>query len=320
MENELIAVQPIPTMDDQLIVVKQLPVIEEQLRSVRKQIEDRVASILQMECTEDTVRDVKKARSEMNALFRQLEQRRKDVKGQVERPYKDFETVYKECVSNIFSKADKELAQKIAAVENGLKLQRKEAVAAYFAEYRTSLGLPEDIATMERAGISITLSASQKSLKAQAKAFLDRIKDDLDLIHTQELADEILLEYRKSLNVSQSIKIVMDRHKAMEVMRLQREARERAEAERRDHDAEIQRAIEEALPEQHTESESSAQKVVSPPVVISAPVQSEIPAEQADVKSERKFSTAFRVTDTIERLRALKKFLNDGGYTYEQLN
>lgn len=59
-----------------------------------------------------------------------------------------------------------------------------------------------DFVTFEQANIGITLSASLKSLKEQAKNFADRISDDLMLIQTQENKAEILVEYKNTLNVS----------------------------------------------------------------------------------------------------------------------
>lgn len=55
-----------------------------------------------------------------------------------------------------------------------------------------------------------------KSLKEQAKAFIDKIVDDLNLIKTQEHKAEILVEYKQTLNVAQAITIVINRFKAIE--------------------------------------------------------------------------------------------------------
>ena len=68
-------------MNNELIVVRQLPIIEEQLRTVRNTIQARVAAALDMECNEETYKEVKKTRSELNAQFRALEERRKAVKA-----------------------------------------------------------------------------------------------------------------------------------------------------------------------------------------------------------------------------------------------
>ena len=55
-----------------------------------------------------------------------------------------------------------------------------------------------------------------KSLKEQAKAFVDKIADDLNLIETQEHKAEILVEYKQTLNVSQAITTVTNRFKDIE--------------------------------------------------------------------------------------------------------
>lgn len=49
-------------MSNELIVVRQLPVIEDQLRTVHDTIQARVSAVLEMECTEETYKEVKKAR------------------------------------------------------------------------------------------------------------------------------------------------------------------------------------------------------------------------------------------------------------------
>ena len=55
-----------------------------------------------------------------------------------------------------------------------------------------------------------------KSLKEQAKQFIDKIVDDLKLIETQEHKAEILVEYKQTLNVAQAITTVTNRFKAIE--------------------------------------------------------------------------------------------------------
>lgn len=295
-------------MSNELIVVRQLPVIEDQLRTVHDTIQARVSAVLEMECTEETYKEVKKARSELNAQFRALEDRRKEVKAQIEAPYKKFELVYKACAGDLFAQADKQLAAKIAAVESGLKQKKADAVRAYFDEYRDSLGIPADLVSYDRAGIAVTLSASAKSLKTQAKDFLDRIGGDLVLIDTQEHKDEILVEYRKSLNVSQAVTAVTNRHAEIERQRRMREEMAATADQQRAAEKTVQRAVEATAP-QPVKEEPAA--MVKPPVVVERTVDAEPP---------KKYSTAFRVTGSLDQLKVLKKFLVDGGYEYEQLS
>ena len=306
-------------MSTDLIVVKQLPVIEEQLRSVKMAIQNRVNAVLSMECTEDTYREIKKARADLNAEFRELESRRKAVKAQVEAPYKAFEKVYKDCAADIYAQADRELGEKIYAVEGGLRRQKSDAVQAYFSEYRDSLHLPADIASYDFAGINVTLTASEKSLKKQAKDYLDRIREDLTLIDTLPDRDEVLAEYRKCMSVS---KAVRDRHARIEAERQRRLEAEETARKTQEHTAEVEQVIAEeeelAVPEP---AEAPADEFHAPVV---DPDSEENAAEEAPAEPEAtpaaRFAVAFRVVGTIDQLKAMKKFLIDGGYEYEQLD
>lgn len=307
-------------MSTDLIVVKQLPVIEEQLRSVKMTIQNRVNAVLSMECTEDTYREIKKARADLNAEFRELESRRKAVKTQVEAPYKAFEKVYKDCAADIYAQADRELAEKIYAVEGGLRRQKAAAVQAYFSEYRESLRLPTDIASYDFAGINVTLTASEKSLKKQAKDYLDRIQEDLSLIDTLPDRDEVLAEYRKCMSVSKAVQGVRDRHTRIEAERQRRLEAEEAAWKAQEHTAEVEQVIAEeelAVPEP---AEAPADEFHAPAV---EPDFEEKTAEEAPAEPEvtpaNRFAVSFRVVGTLEQLQAMKKFLIDGGYEYEQL-
>lgn len=309
-------------MSTDLIVVKQLPVIEEQLRSVKMAIQNRVNAVLSMECTEDTYREIKKARADLNAEFRELESRRKTVKAQVEAPYKAFEKVYKDCAADIYAQADRELGEKIYAVEGGLRRQKSDAVQAYFSEYRESLRLPADIASYDFAGINVTLTASEKSLKKQAKDYLDRIREDLTLIDTLPDRDEVLAEYRKCMSVSKAVQAVRDRHARIEAERQRRLEAEEAARKTQEHTAEVEQVIAEeeelAVPEP---AEAPADEFHAPVV---EPDSEENAAEEAPAEPEatpaNRFAVSFRVVGTIDQLKAMKKFLIDGGYEYEQLD
>lgn len=282
-------------MNSELIVIRQLPVIEEQLQQIKASIEARVGEALSLACTEDTYKAVKKARTELNKEYDELESRRKEVKAAILAPYERFEALYKECAGNIYAQADAQLKSRISEVEGGLRQQKQDEAATYFDEYRKSLDLDECF-TFAMSGIKVTLSDSRKALKAKAKDFLDRVAGDLALIETQEHKEEILVEYKRTLNISQAVTTVSDRHQRMED---ERQRREQAAAVRTAK-AEAKAKVEEIVAEEAH---------VAPPVAVPA----DEPAE------ERVYSTAFRVTGTMDQLRALKTFLTEGGYSYEQL-
>nr|DAJ90366.1 MAG TPA: Protein of unknown function (DUF1351) [Caudoviricetes sp.] len=277
-------------MENNIIQVKQLPIIVEQLHEVKAEVTAKVEQALSLVCTENTVKDVKKVRSELNKELKDYEERRKAVKKAIMTPYEQFEAVYKDCISDTYKKADAELKGKIDSVENELKEQKKAEVKGYFDEYLTATGI--DFVTFENAHINVTLSASMKSLKEQAKVFIDKIVDDLNVINTQEHKDDILYEYKASLNVSAAITTVTNRYKAIEAAKAreeERKAREQAEAESA---AKVEEVVE----------------AVTPPTVESiAP----------PVEEEKTYTLKFTVRGTMPRLKALKEFLNNGGYDYE---
>lgn len=277
-------------MSNEIIVVKQLPVIEQQLAQIKAKVTERVSAVKKLICTEETVKEIKKARTELNAEFKAWEDKRKEVKTAVMSPYEQFEAVYKDCISDSYKAADKGLKQKIDEVEQELKNKKAAEVKSYFEEYLASKEIA--FVTYEQAGINVTLSASLKSLKEQAKNFIDRIVSDLALIETfTDLKAEILVEYKKSLNVSDAITGVKARAKAVQ----EEQARQEAETEKRAAEAQRVEAIKAAAPE-----------------AVEAPAEVQ--------QEEPKLTLRFTVKATRSKLRELKKFLDEGGYTYESGN
>lgn len=270
-----------------LIEVKQLPVIEEQLRSVSTVIDERVKNATSLVCTEESVKTIKEIRAELNKDYKEFENKRKLVKEQVLKPYNDFENVYKECISDKFRNADIILKGKIDNVENELKSKKEKEIKDYFEEYKEANNI--DFITHEQARINITLSASMKSLKEQAKQFIDKIVDDLKLIETQEHKTEILVEYKQILNVSQAITSVTNRFKAIE------EEKKKIEQEK-----ELQKFVVDTAKESDKYSEQII--LISPSV---------------EEKTEEILTLKFTVRGTRTKLRELKQFLESGGYDYE---
>jgi hypothetical protein len=289
-------------MTNEIIVVKQLPVIEEQLLAIKSEIERRVADALELECTEDTIKEIKTVRAALSKDFQELESKRKEVKSKILSPYERFEQIYKDCVTNIFRPADGQLAKKIAEVENGLKAQKKAEVLEYYKELCASKGI--DFVPFDATGAVITLSASKKSLKERIKAYLDKVSDDLAMIYTQEYSAEILVEYKRSLNVSQSIMTVSNRMRAVEA---EKQRVEQA-IEAKEQQALVVQKVDEAVEEQ---------------LVISAPEEIQIPqtvptAEIAE--NEPTYSVTFRIPRcSRSKLIGLREYMQKEGIDYESI-
>lgn len=271
----------------ELIKVTQLPIIEERLRAAKEYVDATVADAMSLVCTEETVQSVKATRTELNKQFSELEEQRKAVKTAVLDPYNKFEAVYKECVSNAFKQADADLKKKISDVEGEMKRRCEDGLREYFAELCLSHHI--DFVPYERAGIIVSMADAKaktqppKKLRDQLTQFVAGIAQSVEMISSMDDAEEIMVEYKQSLDPTRSIAIVAARHRHIEEEKAAQEARKEAKA----REAEVVQRVE----------------AFAPPVV--SPVE------------QRVASVTFTVTDTMDRLKLLKQFLVTNGYKFK---
>lgn len=286
--------------EQRFIVVKQLPVFEEHLHTMRDFAKERVAEALKMAVTEDTVKAVKAMRAELNKEYAALETARQAAKKAVMEPYNRLEAVYRDCVTDVYAPADQQLKEKIAQVEDGLRRQKTEEVRAYFDECCQAAGL--DWLTFERAELSVTLSASMKSLKEQAKKIVEQIAADTAFLHTQPHAAELIVEYQSTLNVAAAVTTVQQRHAAIQ-----------REQEKKNQQA--------ALRGKENKAEQKVGRILASAAPLRAPIEvagAGLPRSSSlPGGPQEKLSVTFTVSGTRAQLQALKQFLIKGGYQYE---
>lgn len=278
-------------MQDNLIVVSQLPVITQHLNLVAEEIKQKTETAKSLVCTADTLKAVKETRAELNKDFNSLEEMRKAVKTAVMAPYNEFEGIYKACVTDAFREADGVLKAKIAEVEDGLKSEKEEAVRAYFDEYKTLCNV--QFLDLEDAKLTITKTASLKSLKEDCKMFIEKVVSEMNyLVKTYPFeATEMIFEYKHSLSLEYAIGTVTNRvialRKEKEALKLAQSKQQEAAA----HAAEVEQ--------------------------LAAPTVSNSKMVEAQPGTEKVYQLVFKVSGTKEQLKTLKQFLKDGGYQYE---
>ena len=270
-------------MKSELIVVEQLPVIKARLEQISTEIKEKVDRANALVVNEDTVKEVKQVRASLTKEFNELETQRKQVKSAIMAKYDEFEEIYKENVSNLYKSADAELKEKIDNVENQLK-QEKEDELREFVEQHCEANKVH--INFDEIGLNITLSASMKSLKEQAKSFIERIASDLKIIELEEYKSEILLEYNKNGYDFTKAKLdVITRHKQLEEIEEQQEEKE-----------ELQKQEEE---------------------VIEKVKEITIPVEVEEDVEEEFLTCTFTVKATKTQLKKLKAYLESEGIIYE---
>ena len=204
-----------------LIVIEQLPIITEKLHEVAKTIDEKVEYSKSLICTEENKQSIKSTRAELKKEFEEFESQRKVVKEKVLAPYMQFEEVYKECIADKFKSADKDLKDKIDAIETEQKQRLENGAREFLDEYKLEKNI--DFIQFEQLNLKIGLSDNLTKLKKQITAFIDKVQEDLQLIDIQEHKAEILVEYKQTLNVSNAITTIANRFKAIEEERKKQE-------------------------------------------------------------------------------------------------
>ena len=268
----------------QLIVVRQLPVIEEHLRSIKERTIQKVAEANAMVCSDETLQAVKAARTDLRKEFEELEAQRKQVKAAILAPYEQFDAVYKDCVSNQFKQADTAYQQKIFAVESGMKEACESGLRDYFSEQCQVHNI--DFLRYEQAGVKVDMTAARAKTptkqRNQIDLFVMGVASDIRMIAKMDHAEEIMVEYKRTLSVAKAVTEVQDRHRQIEVEKAAAEQRQTAEAQEK-------KAVERV-------------QSFAPPVV----------EEKPEI-----LRLVFTVEDTKPRLLLLKQFLDANGYKYE---
>lgn len=281
-------------MSEELIVLKQLPIIEQQLIKVSNEIDEKVKNAKSLTCNEETRKTVKEIRTALNNELAEWESKRKEIKEKIMKPYTEFEEAYKKYISNKYKSADKELKEKIDIVENQMKEELKKTAVEYFEEYKRSKNI--DFIKFEDMNYLVGLSDNPTKLKKISTEFVNKVEKDLQVIETYENKAEMLVEYKKNLNLNNAIITIKNRYKAIEEEKNKIQQKEQFERS-------VMGSF--GIPKEKLQSNNNSGIAES----LKAPNK---------IKEKELMTAMFKVkNETRERLLAVKKFLVDGGYDFE---
>ena len=286
-ENKLDVVKPEFNGEIQARI-KSVGEIESNMKDVKGYVQELNNYYKNVIFTEETLQQAKEEKAKVNKFKAQVIDYRKNIIAEYNKPIKTFDDTAKE-IEKLLTETYNTINSQVANFENEQKNKKEKQIKEYFEEYKIANNI--DFVTYEQAKINVTLTASIKSLKEQAKLFIDEVIDDLKLIGTQECKDEILVEYKQNLNVSKSIQDVANRHRLLE------EEKKRKEE------------IKEKLIQQMTEEADRDIKEDNQTQVLEAP--------KVEEKQEEILILKFTVRGNRMKLKELKRFLEDGGYDYE---
>lgn len=272
-----------------MLVCTQQPVISENLVDLQERVASIADMVNQLPMVPDSVPQVKKARADLRKYFDSLEEQRKAVKAAVMAPYNEAEAKYKALVSGPIQSADRLCKDFVDGVELEMKQACENGLRDYFDELRAANHV--EFLKFEQAGIVVDMASAKqktpKKLREQLVQFVARVASDVDRIAEMDDAEEIMVEYKKSLNVADAIGTVLDRHRRIQAQREADQARSIVKAA----EAEAVRKVD----------------AVAPPVEV----------QKEPVPETNVFKCTFTVTATKPQLKRLKEFLNQEGIRYE---
>lgn len=274
-----------------LIKVTQLPIIVEQLTAIRDKIQTATNKALTMDCNEDTYKDIKKIKAQLNNDFEVLEDLRKSVKRQILAPYEEFNAIYQANVTDVFKPAERQLNAKIKLVEDVIVERTRASAEEYFIELANYHNL--SFLRYEDMELHITMSSTKKKVFSLIDQYINRIAEDITNISALEDKDEVLFEYVNTTNydLGRSLHIVNNRKKKIAEQKLSNAEREERIQKQAEAVERVRAAVEEAKA-----------------TVITEPVVEELP---------KLYKTTFTVTATIQQLRDLKVYLDERNIKYE---
>ena len=260
----------------------QKPIIQHQVERVGQSVSERIntLNIGNLVATTETIQTIKNLRAELRKESAEYEEQRKTIKNAILEPYSVFESLYKDNILEKYKDAENTLKEKIYDFEMVIKTEKLESLKRYFEHLKTFERL--DWLSFEDTNIGVPkLGTSETAYKKQIDAFISKVKEDVKLIETEGYKAEILVEYKESLDVIKSTRVVR---------------------ERKEKEAIEKQTFSETL-KQCQEQRESKKEVLNSPIV----------------EDNTKYSLKFEVEITKKQLDLLRDFLISNNIEYKNL-
>ena len=286
---------------NELVKVEQMAVIKQQLDIVGEEIKKRVDTIpcvleefskLDSKEQEEKKQEIKKYRTYLSSIQKQLEDKRKEIKKEINKPYDEFNTYYEDNVKVLLTNGINQLDTTICDIEKKQINEKQLEIEEFIKEHILSNHLEsivDVVDVIEYANLKINLSTSIKSLKESALGFISKVSDEVKLIDLEETPSNLLYEYqRNGYDLTKAKLTLIERQKEIEELAKQRE--------KETEEIKQEKVIEEQIEE-----------IITPPVEINEEKETEL------VKS------AFEVKCTIDDLIAIKKLFEERNIKYRNI-
>lgn len=254
----------------------------------------------QMSLIESKKKIAREEKVKINKFKEAINNKTKAVLEKYNEPITNFLELKKQTI-DILKDTYEIINSQVELVDKQLLAEKKGQLEKYFSELMEKENI--DFITYQMIKQNVTLSASMKSLKEEINSFVKKICDELKLIETQDHKVEILVEYKKSLNVANAITIVNERFKEIEVAKAKEEEKKKKIEQEEKHIEKVEKILNKVSP---------IEEELIP--VIETPINEPIEVVET---TEELITAEFKVRATKEKLTTLIEFLDNGGYVYE---
>ena len=293
---------------------KQLPVITMNFEEVKASLVENMEKYKGIIVTEESLKDCKATQKDLAGLRNKLDTYRKDVKKEMEKPIKAFESDCKELIG-LIAEVEAPIKSGILEFDNKRKEEKRKFADIKIFEICQKLNLEKKYADQ------LTVLDKYLNLSASAKSVVEDIEQRAEALKQQQNMDKVKAEMIKA-NIESALETVnltlktpleyKDFEKYLSLgwdgPRIVREINERAAQIRQ-----AEKAAEEMATKKIEEEKVSKEEVQIPMDL--KPKAPEVPKEVKE--DEPKFFVDTYVEGTFEQIQNLSKFLKDNGYKYE---
>lgn len=266
-----------------LVVVKQLPEIFSQLDVASKIITNMTKDIDLVECTEENKQEVKKNVQMLRAMKTEFENKRKEIKKEINKPYEEFEDYYNKKIKGLLDNSINTLDIKVKDIEATQINEKRDELQEFLDQYREFYHIENILTSIDQVPIKINLTNSLKSLKEAIIKFCEKISNDLECICSEEFKEDILLEYQKNgFDYVNARLAIINRNKEKEALKKKLEQ------------------VEEVVKEEE-KIEEKVEEIIKP----------------VEVVEEEELEITFTVKATRTKLRELKEFMKEKEIEYK---
>lgn len=280
-------------------VTKQLPIVSMNFDEVKASLIETTEKYKNIVVTEEGLKDCKATQKELAGLRNKIDSYRKDVKREMERPIKSFESQCKELIK-LIADAEAPIKDGIAVFDNKRRLEKeeiaKELIQIAIQEHRIEEEYASKLTVLDK---YLNLNCSKKSVKEDIevravslkqqqeadkakRAMLEAtIESTLEIVNKDLKTPLKAEQFKKYINMGWDIKLIVNQINS---------------------EAELIKKAEMVVEEKSKEE-------------VQIPVDLKVP-EIKETK-EKKLFINMKVQDTKERMAALSKFLKSNGYAYE---